>query len=184
MRMASLKGKDSSPRKGKRVRTCSIGARASRFCASSIISTRIRSSPMSCSMRSCSSWRCSGERLSRMPCMAAICICICSIRSSSEFTPGKYSPCFCIKESKSGSLPSWRSRSILLRSRIISRILAMSSGVMFCNDCCIPWKNCCIICCCRLSISSLNFSRASSSMKSYSERLLIWPGMSCGSLSR
>src|SRR6266487_1117216 len=38
IRMASLSGMDSLPRKGKRVRICSMGARVSRFCASSIIS--------------------------------------------------------------------------------------------------------------------------------------------------
>ena len=81
--------------------------------------------------------------------------------------PGpKKSPYFCMKLSKSGSLPSARSRSIWFSSRTISRMRARSSGDIFWIACCIPWKYDCITCCWSICSSSWNFSRASPSMKS------------------
>ncbi len=92
------------------------------------------SSRSSCMKSDCiMSWswlRWPGDMLESSDCIWPACWAICSRSWSRFWAPGKWSPHFCLKASKSGSRPSARSWSMRLRSRIISRIRSRSWGVM------------------------------------------------------
>jgi hypothetical protein len=118
--------------------------------------------------------------------IAAIRWVSCSTMSSSVVAPGKNRPC-CARKSSTwswlGSRPSSRSSSRLLRSRTMSRFAASSSGV-------VPWiasdrpsTKRSSVCFRSRSVSALNRSRASGSMKSYSSSFRIRPPTSRGSAS-
>ena len=128
------------------------------------------SSRSSCMKSDCiMSWswrRCPGDMLESSDCIWPACWAICSMSWSRFWAPGKWSPHFCLKASKSGSRPSARSWSMRLRSRIISRIRSRSWGVMLPSAFCMLERNGCSICCWRPFISSQNMRCASGSMNS------------------
>ncbi len=164
---ASVYDMDSSPEKGYSLCSLSLGYRASRLAAIFASSYCVASSSIDC-IRSSRAFLSSADMLSSKDCACAIWLCRCSINSS-RFCGGwspKKSPNCCMNLSKSGSSPLMRCSSIWFIASTRCLIAASDSASMSFIRCVRSRVYDCSACLFSISISSWNFCRASSSMKS------------------